>query len=284
MTMDPNPKSAKLKIAFTGTNCSGKTTTALEVTARLKAQHHYLAEVVSSQDRKITWKDDHFPVDPRAHFGMISNLILAETQAELKGDADVVITDRSVLDLYAIALTDHPHDQLIADLGVAVRAWLKTYTKVYYLPPLPYQEDGKRPADDFRMRTHATLVSLIDSGEFSNVERIADRSEIMTKVRGVLGIKSESNPILAEKAKWTALASVTNATIAVKHGSWPLSDTDVWVITDNVAEFSRAYLEEVVDMIFGDQVPVHLMLLPTAGTEELKARHAVTLYEPEVLG
>ena len=77
--MNPNPQSSKVKIAYTGTNCSGKTTAALDTTVRLKLAG-VLAEVVSSQDRKISWKDDHFPVDYRAHYGMMTNLIHAEVQ------------------------------------------------------------------------------------------------------------------------------------------------------------------------------------------------------------
>ena len=34
--MNPNPQSSKVKIAYTGTNCSGKTTAALDTTVRLK--------------------------------------------------------------------------------------------------------------------------------------------------------------------------------------------------------------------------------------------------------
>ena len=94
--MNPNPQSSKVKIAYTGTNCSGKTTAALDTTVRLKLAG-VLAEVVSSQDRKISWKDDHFPVDYRAHYGMMTNLIHAEVQAELKGDAQVVVDRKSTL-------------------------------------------------------------------------------------------------------------------------------------------------------------------------------------------
>ena len=113
--MNPNPKLAKFKYAFTGTNCSGKTTMALAIAARLK-RHAQLAEIVCSQDRKISWKDDYFPFTPIAHYGMITNLIHAEVAASLKGDADVIITDRSVLDLYAIACTDHGKHSMIASL------------------------------------------------------------------------------------------------------------------------------------------------------------------------
>lgn len=272
--MNPNPKSAKKKIAFTGTNCSGKTTMALEVTARLKAQDHYLAEVVSSQDRKVTWKDDHFPVDPRAHYGMITNLIHAEVQAELKGDADVVITDRSALDLYAIALTDHPESDLIHALGVAVEAWVKTYTKIFYLPPLPYQEDGKRPADDFRMKTHAKLIELIDSSRFPNVEKIEDRTTVMSKVRSALNITPK--PCLAPDVKWQFVANSFKAPLAVKSPEWPTSDWDVWVLDGHA---NADQVKALVTNVFGP-IPVHVMPLPLEAQSALESQHQVRVYYP----
>lgn len=279
--MDPNPKSAKYKIAFTGTNCSGKTTMALEVTSRLKSEYHYLAEVVSSQDRKITWKDDHFPVDPRAHYGMITNMIHAEVQAELKGDAMAVITDRSVLDLYAIALTDHPDSQMIRDLGVAVTAWTRTYAKILYLPPLPYQEDGKRPADDFRMRTHAKLLDLIHTGDYPNIEMVTDRSTVMSRVRDTLGIKSKNPAILAETAKWQNLTNNLMCTVVVKNSTWASSDRDAWVLVDTPAYQTLVTGRQMVSVIFGEETPIHLMTLPTQALQELLSVHPATVYYPQ---
>lgn len=277
--MDPNPKSAKFKLGFTGTNCSGKTTTALEVTARLKAEHHYLAEVVSSQDRKITWKDDHFPVDPRAHFGMITNMIHAEVQAELKGDAKVVITDRSALDLYAIALTDHPDSPMIQALGHAVDAWSKTYTRIFYLPPLPYQEDGKRPADDFRMRTHATLMTLIESGRYPNVVMIQDRTEIMSKVRDALGLQSPNPRIIGEDEKWQCIANEFGVPLVVKQPKWASSDYDVWILFETVPP-DTAPISEMIDAVIGD-VPVHLMTCPLSAKIRIQAQHScIKVYNP----
>lgn len=280
--MDPNPKSAKFKIAFTGTNCSGKTTMAMDVCARLKYQHQ-LAELVSSQDRKITWKDDHFPVDPRAHFGMISNLVNAEVQAELKGDAHVVITDRSVLDLYAIACTDHGDHPMVIGMEGYILAWMKTYTKVYYLSPLPYQEDGKRPADDFRMKTHATLIALADKYQLPNFVKI-DRQEVYKDIQNLLGI-SAIKPIYAETAKWQAIADRLHRFIMIKdeQRSPVSSDVDAWVFLPAAAGFddvtrANLYAREY----FGDQVNVKFMLAPEQALRDpaYKPTFKHTIYKP----
>ena len=264
------PKSSRTKIAFTGTNSSGKTTMAMEVCARLKRDHHVLAELVSSQDRKITWSDAHFPVDPRAHFGMVTNMIHAEVQAELKGDANVVITDRSVLDLYAIALTDHPDSTMILSLGVAVLAWVKTYTKIFYLAPLPYQEDGKRPSDEFRMRTHATLLTLLDNGQYPNVERYVGRHDVFKAVKTAVGIVDD-NPVYGEKEKWLELAKTYQLILTVKTPKSSTSDRDVWFRMAKEVPGEHALLRahdikqavaSSAQLLFGSHLAIDLMYAP----------------------
>lgn len=226
--MNPNPKMNGFKYAFTGTNCSGKTTMALAITARLK-RAAILAEIVSSQDRKVTWKDDYFPFTPIAHYGMITNLIHAEVQAALKGDADVIVTDRSVLDLYAIMCTDHPGHPMTVALEPTILGWMTTYTKVYYLAPLPYQEDGKRPADDFRMATHAMLRRLMAKYALPNVVEI-ERTEVYKEIAKDMGFHIQA-PIFAQATKWQTLADHFRVTVVVKNqNDETTSDVDVWVL------------------------------------------------------
>jgi hypothetical protein len=266
-------KSAKYKIAFTGTNSSGKTTTTLEVTSRLKSQHHYLAECVTSQDRKVTWKDEHFPVNPQAHYGMISGLIYAEVSASLKGDADVVVVDRSILDLYSIALTDHPKHSLITGMRGMIEEWMSTYTKVFYLPPLDYQEDGKRPPNEFRMRTHQTLLNLIP--QFPGIEVVHDRTTLMGSVRAHLGIRKDTTPLAAD-FKWQRIANKLQVNLAVKYPKFSLSDTDVFIFTDDAGIYYEA--QSLINLFFGNsastllQVPsIHLMGFPAGGEHHVMA-------------
>lgn len=281
MAMDPNPRSAKLKVAFTGTNSSGKTTMALDVTARLKGEHHVLAEVVSSQDRKITWKDDHFPVNPIAHYGMICNLIHAEVQATLKGDATIVVTDRSALDLYAIALYDHPDSQLIKDLGVMVKSWLTTYTRIYYLPPLAYQEDGKRPSDTFRMATHAKLMELIQDWNIPNLCML-DRPQAYRDIKELCGV-SNVKPDLARTRKFELMAKVIQSTVVVKaQKSVVTSDLDVFILIDEPGKIQAAQkaAAQVSEHYFGRKLDI--MIAPSIALDELRAQgHELEIYRPE---
>ena len=283
------PSSADYKFAFTGTNCSGKTTMALEVTARLKAEDHALAEVVSSQDRKITWKDAHFPVDYRAHYGMICNLIHAEVQAELKGDARIVVTDRSVLDLVAIALTDHPNNPLVTDgLLSMCLDWAQSYTRIYYLEPLPYQEDGKRPANDFRMKTHETLVTKVMTiAEVKRKVVRVPRHEVMADLRSIVGLEKK-NAILLEPEKWQAVANATNLKIAVKRPKWAsTSDRDLFVLVANdytgFANYSRARVEKAIDVYFGEDNNIQILEIPDVPIGHLRGLVSdIVFYSPDL--
>lgn len=272
------PRSSQYKVAFTGTNSSGKTTMALTTAGRLK-ERHVLAEVVSSQDRKITWKDEHFPVDPRAHYGMISNLVKAEVEAELKGDALIVVTDRSVLDLYAIALTDHPDHPWVKDgLWQYVKAWIESYSRIYYLPPLAYQEDGKRPPDEFRMRTHATLRKIIEVHKFDNVVEIP-RTEVFKDISKLIGIHMP-NPIYAEQHKWQAVADQLKCCVRVKAQEFvsSASDVDVWVYADMDPLVLKASATHLIKQYFGDQITFDIMPMP-ASASHVEPSSTTTLYE-----
>ena len=260
--MNPNPQSSKVKIAYTGTNCSGKTTAALDTTVRLKLAG-VLAEVVSSQDRKISWKDDHFPVDYRAHYGMMTNLIHAEVQAELKGDAQVVVTDRSILDLYAIATYDHPTNPQIAAMEQMVLAWASSYTRIYYLEPLPYQADNKRPNDDFRMATHGQLIKLMDKYQLPNVVRVS-RSDVWSEIRKLLALPP--NPVFDAEAKWQRIADEIGMKLLVRDPHHPKpNDADIWVVqgvdqTPEQAVSARVRAEQLYDLYFGSDLPCHVMI------------------------
>ncbi len=266
MTVTNKPKSAKFKVAFTGTNSSGKTTMAMEVAARLKKDYDVLAELVSSQDRKISWKDEHFPTDPRGHFGMISNLVHAEVAAELKGDADIVVTDRSVLDLYAIATTDFPDHPMVRGMEGYIKSWLSSYDLIFYLAPLKYQEDGKRPSDDFRMKTHASLIRLMDEYELPNVVRDMSRPECFREILKLLGVERQTNPVYAADAKWGAIARELGVSLLVKEPKWSsTSDQDVWLILDNFAQFENGALvtkaKTLVETYFG-RIDADFMTVP----------------------
>lgn len=181
------PKISKRKIAFIGAPCSGKTTTTMRITAELK-ELGVNAVAVVSEDEKLHWNWRYFPETPIAHHGAIAKQIYAETAASLR-DVDIVVSDRSILDLASIAITDHPKFEIV--FRNLIDTWIDTYDNLFYLSPLPYVEDGKRPPNEFRMKTHETLVSLMKDYS-SKVIQVEDRTTLINRIGNVIyGVGSD---------------------------------------------------------------------------------------------
>lgn len=264
-------KQAGFKFAFTGTNSSGKTTIVHDLTARLK-MNNVLVEAVTSQDRKSTWDFRHCIQNYHGHYGLMTGLIRAEVEAELKGDADVVLVDRSILDLYSIAITDHPDKDQISKIEEMVLQWASSYTAIYYLEPLQYVDDGVRPSDDFRMRTHANLVKLMENPRLTNLVRIP-RHKIMKDIAQRIGLDL-SKPMLQAEKKWQQLSNVFNVRLAVKEAQWSgaSSDIDVFVLSPTPIDVSP--IQVAAEQYFGQPVDALLVV-----DESELPRHA--LYTPE---
>lgn len=274
------PKRATRKFAFTGTNSSGKTTMALEVTARLKYPYGVLAECVASQDRKTSWDSRHFPATIEAHFGMIARHVYAETEAALRGDCDVVVCDRSVIDLLSIARVDHPNDTRLEGLTAYVKAWASTYDAVYYLPPCEYVADGKRPPDEFRLKTHASLLEILP--QFSNVQTLS-RDDTFKSIRQYLGLNTIKS-VFAEYAKFEAVSRMCEVSLIVKNVASPVtSDVDVWAMIPPHFTVERANLtvENVsasLRLYFGDHVDFHVMACPDVDDATAQSLGTVKIY------
>lgn len=165
----------KLTIGLIGTACSGKTTMALKLGGRLR-EAGIRAEVSSSVDRTMTWPVSSYAADHLAHYGMLAAHILKETQLVLSPDTEVVIVDKTPLDLAAYCVVDHPNHLETEKFRLLCLDWMQRYSRLYYLPPLPHVDDGKRPDDDFRMKVHTALETLLRSC-FIQVLRL-DREDI----------------------------------------------------------------------------------------------------------
>jgi hypothetical protein len=124
---------------------------------------------------------------------------------------------------------------MIASLENMVFSWVEnSYTTIYYLEPLPFQEDNKRPPDAFRMATHANLKEIIKVYNFKQVE-VLDRSKVISDVFHKLGISK--NSVAGEDAKWQAISEFANAVLLVKPDDTQTgTDVDAWVLVNSVSE------------------------------------------------
>jgi predicted nucleotidyltransferase/nicotinamide riboside kinase len=146
------------KFAVIGTSCSGKTTLVYNILSRLKMMG-VSCDGVMQQDRRFAFERADLECFKEAQYYFICNQIMRETELTLRGHSEVLVSDRSPLDLYAYYETTYGHSDALFNF---VAEWCcKTYADMFYLPPLPYVDDKQRPSDAFRMQVDQTLKGLI---------------------------------------------------------------------------------------------------------------------------
>lgn len=170
----------KIKIAIIGTSCSGKTTKALEVLYELK-KRGILADGLLSQDRRFCFEREKLETEKLAQYYVILEQAKKEAELMLKDDVNVLISDRSVVDFYAYLETMYGRDDMFFNF---VKLWAKSYKVMYYLEPLSYVYDGKRPTDEFRLKVDKKLRKIIK--EFSNV-KVIERDKILADILVTIG-------------------------------------------------------------------------------------------------
>ena len=216
-------------IGFAGVSCSGKTTLALELTGRLKSEYSVLAECVTSQDRKGCFDYSNFALHIEAHYALISRLICVQSEAMLRGDCSIVICDRTPLDLFANALVDHPTSPLLPGLKEFCLTWAKRYDALFYLPRLPWQDDGKRCSLDIADKQDAALIQLLDELKLPNLYHV-ERQSITRYIRKMLDIEPVKE-LCFIKERYTQIASETGVHFYIKPSyNYDLSDVDVFIV------------------------------------------------------
>lgn len=167
------------KFALIGTSSSGKTTLAFSIVAKLK-ELGVLVDGVLQQDRRIAFDRDRLETHKEAQYWVIFNQLIKECELQLKRGTDVLVSDRSVLDFYAYYETMYGRDNCLLDY---IWHWCASYTCLYYLEPLLYQDDGARPSDNFRMKVDVTLKKIISEAVPANVKiRKIARESIMPDI------------------------------------------------------------------------------------------------------
>lgn len=162
-----------IKIALIGTSCSGKTTTAYNVVGRLR-KDGYHAEGCLSSDRNYTFPQSKLDFMHEAQSYVIMQQAFLELKMAVRDDVDICISDRSTIDFFAYyeyCINDKYSPYYIAMKELAFN-WLNTYDIVFYLSPLPWVNDGKRPNDEFRLGVDSTLKLILDLNNFRNVIKI----------------------------------------------------------------------------------------------------------------
>lgn len=238
------------KFALIGTSCAGKTSLTHTLVGRLKT-YGVLADGVFSQDRKFSFPISKIESEPAQNW-MIANIIAKEADLQMHEDVELLLSDRSPLDLLAYYAYQY---QGKSSLYEAVKAyaieWCKGYTALYYLEPLPYQNDNKRPPDDFRMGVDAVLLELIDEAVAAGVHVVKDlaRNDILRDIMQRASIVKPTVKSALEPADVQRLSNFLQLQVLAKFPkdpSDPLSDTDLWVIEPAL---SPAVIEATIDAL-----------------------------------
>jgi nicotinamide riboside kinase len=154
------------KIGIIGTSSAGKTTLCYEALWRLKYAG-VLCDGVLQQDRRFSFDRAQLETDQLAQYSFIANQVKAEADMCLRTNSEILICDRTPLDLYAYYETQYGPNSILFDF---VEKWIRdTFKRIYVLNPLPYVNDGVRPSEDFRNKVNIVLMRIVTDMRLSKI-------------------------------------------------------------------------------------------------------------------
>lgn len=151
------------KYAIIGTSCSGKTTTVYNVVGELRKEGYHIEGIISS-DRHYTFDAKKLDYMPEAQSYVILQQAFLEANLSTRDDIEILLSDRSPLDFFAyfqycLADIQEPYFEAMEKLAWT---WAKTYDAIFYLEPLPYVSDNKRPNDEFRLGVDKVIKGYLE--------------------------------------------------------------------------------------------------------------------------
>ena len=136
--MTEQMKFGKIRIAYLGTQGTGKTTAVMDLAARLK-KAGYDVDVVTEVARKSP-----YPINEKgtlqSQIWIFAKMLLEEVESK----ADITIYDRTLLDVFEYTFRiSHDDAELLRPF---IQEWMKTYDLLFYMEPrIGYlKDDGKR--------------------------------------------------------------------------------------------------------------------------------------------
>lgn len=246
------------KYAVAGTSCAGKTTLVYALISRLK-QYGVLADGVLNADRRINFDPALLEKEEKTQLWMVNNIMQKEIEVEMQPDVDVIISDRSVLDLMAYYTYQFPMSSLCSAQQRVVNEWIKTYDTIFVLDPLQYQEDGKRPSDEFRLAVDNQLRRSIELNKYPNVE-VIDRTQVLNRILKDLGISKPNSKITITPEEVQVVSNALGLKIAVSSFETKdaASDYDMFV----EARESALTTNQIKRML-GVHVPLDIIYVPS---------------------
>ncbi|TSC88717.1 MAG: Uncharacterized protein G01um10145_743 [Microgenomates group bacterium Gr01-1014_5] len=151
----------RLKVAFVGTSCTGKTTLVDNYRGRNVPGLVIVEEAAREYFTKNPEIRDRFSINAQ---GEVQALALKNEQSAHDSGATKIVCDRSVLDAVAYVRSqgDIRGSRRLLD---RVRYWVSTYNKLLLVNPadVPYQTDSVRQEDEqVRLGFHKAFLEMFD--------------------------------------------------------------------------------------------------------------------------
>lgn len=260
-------------IGLFGSESIGKTSTAYMLTGRLRT-HGLLAEVVTDSSAAMPFPPDRFDTHPVAWMYVIMRKIERECEYALRSNVEILVSDRTPLDLLTYFRMKHPESDLVEAVDRLMKVWMSRYDLLYFFPAKGTEfrfDSFREPTDHSRCVVDGIFHDRLSSLHrwFGTKLRIAggtyrERAEFVyhdilaeltgdTKPRRVVkqvrDILLQEASIAVEEVRMLGSRSVTRSHIA--------SDTDdfdiIVSVPDNAVEVNdrvqsmKPYLESVCE-------------------------------------
>jgi hypothetical protein len=295
------------KFALIGTTCAGKTTLAYKAVSELK-RRGVNADGIFQQDRRLPFDKEYLEEEEQAQYWVILNQAAKELEMTVGRPPKVMVSDRSVVDFYAYL--EQMYNEWDREENTSmmmwefVARWAESYDTLYYLDPLPYEDDGARPDDDFRMSVDRRLERIIGQMhnnpaiDVSEISRDAVVDDILTEVDAVESHDNDGQEDLDESiqdaagdrdgrhempttSEITLINEVLGEGKVMIAGSYAAdgeeaSDIDVYIPGNDEVEVSE-YLSKVLENVYG--VPFDVTLVTDKVWQYLMSREPKMVIE-----
>ena len=264
------------KFAVIGTSSAGKTTKVHEIIWRLK-MCGTLVDGVLQQDRRFTFDRQRLEDSKLAQYSFITNQIKTECDMALRPGVDVLVSDRSPLDFYAYYEWQYGYHESWWSM---VRDFCgETFTRLYYVEPVKYENDGARLSEEGRDQADKTIRKCIEryNDQVDNQIVSINRDHIYKDILSFLG-KTLQEEDLSVIPKALGSDVLIGGSYAFNRAS-KFSDVDVYLLSDVCiphVEDAMQYHSAILKDVLGVNVEVRAVneqvweYLKTQGFKEFK--------------
>jgi nicotinamide riboside kinase len=172
-------------IGLFGSESLGKTSIGYMLTGRLRS-HGVLAEFVTDSSAAMPFEPECFDHYDAAWMYVVAKKIAAECEFALRRNVEVIISDRTPLDLWYYWRMKHPRSSLLPNAHPLVLSWMHQYDALYFLPAAGTEfryDQFREPTDDSR-RT-------IDEAFQRDLAALSDRYPALTIAGGTYRERGE---------------------------------------------------------------------------------------------